>query len=80
MIGRPTPMSPLRGVSMLDIGAGEDEGELAVLADLRSEMTSTEEQPGTKLPLVLGVIGVVLGGAALIVALTRSRGAMGPRS
>jgi uncharacterized protein YcnI len=72
-IGPPDAEEPAARVHVLDIGAGGDEGELAVLADLRSSVTSVEDQPDTTLPLILSVIGVVLGGFALALALNRRR-------
>jgi uncharacterized protein YcnI len=72
-IGPPDAEEPAARVHVLDIGAGEDEGELAVLADLRSSVASVEDQPDTTLPLVLSVSGVVLGGIALAMALKRRR-------
>ncbi len=72
-IGPADAEEPAARVRVLDIGAGEDEGELAVLADLRSSMNDTAEQPDTTLPLVLSIIGVILGAAALVFALRGRR-------
>jgi hypothetical protein len=72
-IGPPDSDAPAARVHVLDIGASEEEGQLAVLADLRSEMASAEDQPSTTLPLVLSVVGVGLGGIALGVSLSRRR-------
>ncbi len=71
---------PAARVQVLDIGAGEEEGQLAVLADLRSSVDALDDPPDTTLPLVLGIVGVVLGGTALAVV-TRKRvgGTSSPR-
>jgi Domain of unkown function (DUF1775) len=73
-IGPPDAEEPAARVHVLDIGAAEDQGELAVLAALRSSVASVDDRPDTMLPLALSVVGIVLGAAALTVALNR-RGA-----
>ena len=72
-IGPPDSEEPAARLNVLDIGASEEEGQLAVLADLRSEIASVEEQPSTTLPLVLSIVGIVLGVVALGVSLSRRR-------
>jgi uncharacterized protein YcnI len=72
-IGPADSEEPAARVNVLDIGASEEEGQLAVLADLRSEVTSVEDPPSTTLPLVLSIAGVLLGGVALGVSLSRRR-------
>jgi uncharacterized protein YcnI len=72
-IGPPGAEEPAAQVHVLDIGAAEDQGELAVLADLRSTVASVEDQPDTTLPLILSIVGIVLGAAALAVALNRRK-------
>jgi uncharacterized protein YcnI len=68
-IGPPDAEEPAARVNVLDIGASEDQGELAVLANLRSQVGTVEDQPDTTLPLVLSIIGIVLGGVALVISL-----------
>lgn len=80
-IGPADAEEPAARVQVLDIGAGEEEGQLAVLADLRSSVAALNDPPDATLPLVLGIVGVVLGGTALALVLTRKRvgGTSSPR-
>jgi periplasmic copper chaperone A len=87
-IGPPDSDEPAALVNTVDLGAEEGQGELSVLAELRSGSATGEEVPGeegseeaaaasdeeeSSLPLILGWIGVGLGAVALLVALTRRR-------
>jgi uncharacterized protein YcnI len=79
-IGPPDSEEPAALVDVVDLGAEEGQGELAVLAELNSgshtEETasdSDDDDGSTTLALVLGALGAGLGAVALIVSLTRRR-------
>jgi uncharacterized protein YcnI len=87
-IGPPDSDEPAALVNTVDLGAEEGQGELSVLAELRTGSATGEEAPAeeggeeaaaasdeeeSSLPLILGWIGVGLGAVALLVALTRRR-------
>jgi uncharacterized protein YcnI len=74
-IGPADSEEPAARVHVLDIGTGEEEGQLAVLADLRSEIRSLQaDRSDSTLPMVLSLVAIVLGAAALAVTLVRRRG------
>lgn len=76
-IGPPDADAPAPQVEALDVGLGEDEGELALLADVREEVASLngkldeESSEGGSGAVILGSAGVVLGAAALVLVLMR---------
>jgi uncharacterized protein YcnI len=67
--------TPAARLDVLDLGAAEDEGELAVLARLnRAAAQEGQEKAGASgTAAVLGWIGIALGATALAVALVRRR-------
>ncbi|MGH2679733.1 MAG: YcnI family protein [Actinomycetota bacterium] len=74
-IGPADSEEPAARVRVLDIGAGAEEGQLAVLGDLRSEISSLQaDRSDDTLPMVLSVVAVVLGVTALAVALIKRHG------
>lgn len=73
-IGPTDSEEPAALVQVLDIGAGEDEGELAVLARTSREVAQNPgEEQGGGLGVILGWIGIGLASVALAVALIRRR-------
>jgi uncharacterized protein YcnI len=74
-IGPPDSEEPAALVQVLDIGAGEEEAQLAVLARLAREQAggSGEGSGSTTLPTTLGWIAIGLAAAALAVSLLRRR-------
>jgi uncharacterized protein YcnI len=79
-IGPPDSEEPAALVDVVDLGAEEGQGELAVLAELNSgshtEETasdSDDDDGSSTLALVLGALGTGLGAVALIVSLSRRR-------
>ena len=76
-IGPADSDEPAALVNTVDIGAGEGEGELAVIAALQSELeggaseNDAEDDSGGDGGLLLGGIGTALGAIALAVALFR---------
>jgi periplasmic copper chaperone A len=79
-IGPPDSEEPAALVDVVDLGAEEGQGELAVLAELNAgshtEETASEsddDDGSSTLALVLGAVGAGLGAVALIVSLSRRR-------
>jgi periplasmic copper chaperone A len=80
-IGPPDSEEPAALVDVVDLGAEEGQGQLAVLAELNSgshtEETASapddDDDGSSTLALVLGALGAGLGAIALIVSLTRRR-------
>ncbi|HEX2031045.1 MAG TPA: YcnI family protein [Actinomycetota bacterium] len=74
-IGPPDSEEPAALVEVLDIGAGEEEGELEVLARLAggAEAENSPAEDGGNLGVILGWIAIVLAAIALIVSLVRKR-------
>jgi periplasmic copper chaperone A len=79
-IGPADSEEPAALVDVVDLGAEEGQGELAVLAELNSSShteetasDSDDDDGSSTLALVLGALGAGLGAAALIVSLTRRR-------
>ena len=76
--GPPDAETPAATVEVLDFGAGEGEGELAVLARIQKDVAALRsggdegETDGSALPMALGGGGLVVASIALIVALRRS--------
>jgi hypothetical protein len=78
--GRCACHRPTALVDVVDLGAEEGQGELAVLAELNSgshaeeTASDSDDDDGSKtLALVLGALGAGLGAVALIASLTRRR-------
>lgn len=77
--GGPDSEEPAARVSVVDLGAEEGEGELAVLADVKEQVetmdhvSAPEEDDGSDLGLILGGTGTGLGAIALLVALTKKK-------
>ena len=80
-IGPPESDTPAALVSAVDFGAGEGQGQLAVLSQLRRQVAQLRAQQGASgdegatsgLALALRVIGTLLGAAALVTALAARR-------
>ncbi|HVL63950.1 MAG TPA: YcnI family protein [Actinomycetota bacterium] len=79
-IGPADSEEPAARVSVVDLGLEEGQGQLGVLADLRDQVSrleaqgpGDEEEGGADIGMWLGALGALLGGAALVVALTRRR-------
>jgi hypothetical protein len=81
-IGPPDSEEPAALVETVDLGAEEDQGELAVLAELaagshedeEAAAASGDEDGGSStLALILGAVGAALGLIALLVSLARRR-------
>ncbi len=75
-IGPPDSEEPAALVQVLDIGAGEDERELSVLARLareQQEAQTHEEETGGGLGVILGWIAIGLALLALVLSLVRRR-------
>ena len=79
-IGPPDSEEPAALVDVVDLGAEEGQGELAVLAELNTgshtEETasdSDDDDGSSTLALVLGALGAALGAIALTVSLARRR-------
>jgi uncharacterized protein YcnI len=79
-IGPPDSEEPAALVDVVDLGAEEGQGELAVLAELNTgshtEETASEsddDDGSSTLALVLGAVGAALGAIALTVSLARRR-------
>lgn len=86
-VGAPDSESPAPEVHTYDIGAGEGEGQLAVLAALRDQVGAVDEAPEedstttgddaeddddqSPLPTILSIVAVVLALAALAVAMSK---------
>ncbi len=77
-IGPADSEEPAARVSNIDLGAGEGEGELAVLSALSDRVQDlqrrVDDSGSSDAGVVLGSIGVALGAVALIVSLVRRRG------
>lgn len=74
--GVPDSEEPAARLHVYDIGAAEDEGQLAVLARIDGRLATLEEEAeGTDLGTWLGAIATVLALAALALALRGGRGA-----
>jgi periplasmic copper chaperone A len=78
-VGPPDADEPTAQVSAIDIGAGEDQGELGVIADLQARVADLQQQldqapqsSGTTATL-LGGAGVAVGLLALAAAFRRTR-------
>lgn len=76
--GDPESEEPAARVSVVDLGAEEGEGELAVLADVKEQVeamghASAPEDDDCNLGVVLGALGTGLGLVALIVALAKKK-------
>ena len=81
--GDPESEEPAARVSVVNLGAEEGQGQLAVLADVKEQIdamghtTATDDDvvddDGTDLGLVLGGTGTGLGAIALLVALTKKK-------
>ncbi len=71
-IGPPDSEEPAALVTVVDIGAGEREGELAVLARVARE-SSDQSDEASDSGAILGWIAIALAAAALVVALLRRR-------
>jgi uncharacterized protein YcnI len=76
--GAPDSESPAAQVNVFDIGAGEGEGELAVLADLAQGGTEEtdddaegDDEGSDSLGLILGGLGTFLGLIAIVMASRR---------
>ncbi len=74
--GDPDSEEPAALVSVVDLGAEEGQGELAVLADVKEQVeamdhTAASADEGSDLGVILGGAGTGLGAIALLVALTR---------
>lgn len=80
-IGPPDSEEPAALVDVVDLGAEEGQGQLGVLAELKTgshteETTSAaqdDDDGSSTLALILGALGAGLGAIALIVSLTRRR-------
>lgn len=71
-VGPPESDEPAPLLTTYDIGAGEGEGELAVLAGAIDRIDSLEDDDGgDSLGTILGAAGTILGAVALAVALRR---------
>jgi uncharacterized protein YcnI len=70
-IGPPGAEEPAALVHGVDLGAGQDQGELAVLAELARSRAASQPEDSSGTGVVLGWIGIALGVLALIVALAR---------
>jgi uncharacterized protein YcnI len=71
-VGPPDSDEPAALLTTYDIGAGEGEGQLAVLAGAIDRIESLEDDDGgDSLGTILGAAGTILGAAALAVALRR---------
>ena len=79
-VGAADSEEPAAQLTVLDIGAGEGQGQLGVLAEVASgdhqaaaggDDAGDEEDEDSNLGTILGGLGVILGAAALIVTLTR---------
>ncbi|HEV3473722.1 MAG TPA: YcnI family protein [Actinomycetota bacterium] len=76
--GDPESEEPAALVSVVDLGAEEGQGQLAVLAEVKEQVAAmdhgvaaddTENEDGSDLGLILGGVGTGLGAIALAVAL-----------
>ncbi|MGH2729297.1 MAG: YcnI family protein [Actinomycetota bacterium] len=73
-VGTPDSDEPAPLLTTYDIGAEEEEGQLAVLARLTDQIASggeDDDDGGSSLATLLGGTGTILGAAALAVALKR---------
>lgn len=77
-IGPADSEEPAARVSSVDLGAGEGEGELALLSGLSDRVEElqrrVDDSGSSDAGVVLGSVGVALGAVALIVSLVRRRG------
>ena len=72
--GAPDSESPAAQVNVFDIGAGEGEGQLAVLAKVAQgsgEEADDEDEGSDSLGLILGGLGMALGLVAIVMASRR---------
>ena len=77
-IGPPDADEPAALVDVIDLGAGEGQGPLAVTAQLQRQVSSVAGQAneggsdeGIDLGVVLGGLGIVVGAAALVTSMRR---------
>jgi uncharacterized protein YcnI len=77
-IGPPDAEEPAALVDVVDLGAGEGQGPLAVTAELQqrvsamaAEQQETNSSDGIDLGVVLGTVGTALGAVALVLSLRR---------